>query len=295
MNQTPKNSLLDAFKKILRPFIGVLLRNGVSIAEFIELIKTAFVEVSANDFEVPGKKMSQSRVAIVTGLTRKEVARVIKEEHRRLYGYEGSPQGRAARVLLGWHMDDDFIGPYGTPNDLHFDSKEELNFSDLVRRHSGDMPARAMLDELLRIGAVEETKDGLYRVLMRTYIPPNLAPGGLELMQKALADFHQTVIINLEKKVSGGVGRFQRTVWADEKLTEAELVDFENFVRVSGQKYLEEMDDWLGKKIARRTSDFVPSNAKIAGAGVYHFVRSDSRFQELTEIFGGYYDEQEDD
>jgi len=114
------------------------------------------------------------------------------------------------------------------------------------------------------------------------------------LMQKALADFHQTVIINLEKHPDRP-GRFQRTVWADEKLTEGELVDFENFVRVSGQKYLEEMDDWLGKKIARRTSDFIPSNARIAGAGVYHFVRSTSRFQELTEIFGGYYEEQEDD
>jgi hypothetical protein len=294
MNQTPKNSLLDAFKKILRPFIGVLLRNGVSIAEFIELIKTAFVEVSANDFEVPGKKMSQSRVAIVTGLTRKEVARVIKEEHRRLYGYEGSPQGRAARVLLGWHMDDDFIGPYGTPNDLHFDSKEELNFSDLVRRHSGDMPARAMLDELLRIGAVEETKDGLYRVLMRTYIPPNLAPGGLELMQKALADFHQTVIINLEKHPDRP-GRFQRRVRSDELLTEKELVEFENYVKVSGQQFLEEIDDWLTKKIARRTTNFIPSDAKIAGVGLYHFVNEKKHFHELTEIFGGFYDEQEDD
>ena len=293
MNQTPKNSLLDAFKKILRPFIGVLLRNGVSIAEFVELIKTAFVEVAANDFRVPGKKMSQSRVAIVTGLTRKEVARVIKEEHRRLYGYEGSPQGRAARVLLGWHMDDDFVGPYGTPNDLQFDSKEGLNFSDLVKRHSGDMPARAMLDELMRIGAVEETKDGLYRVLMRSYIPPTLAPGGLDLMQKALADFHQTVIMNLEKQAVGS-GRFQRSVWSDSKLTEGELVDFEHFVRGTGQKYLEEMDDWLGKRIARRTSDFVPSNAKVAGVGIYHFVRDKKRFEELTEIFGGYDDQEED-
>ena len=293
MNQTPKNSLLDAFKKILRPFIGVLLRNGVSIAEFVELIKTAFVEVAANDFQVPGKKMSQSRVAIVTGLTRKEVARVIKEEHRRLYGYEGSPQGRAARVLLGWHMDDDFVGPYGTPNDLPFDSKEGLSFSDLVKRHSGDMPGRAMLDELMRIGAVEETKDGLYRVLMRSYIPPTLAPGGLDLMQKALADFHQTVIMNLEKRAVG-TGRFQRTVWSDSKLTEGELVDFEHFVRGTGQKYLEEMDDWLGKRIARRTSDFVPSNAKVAGVGIYHFVRDKKRFEELTEIFGGY-DDQEGD
>ncbi len=285
MNQTPKNSLLDAFKKILRPFIGVLLRNGVSIAEFVELVKTAFVEVAANEFEVPGKRMSQSRVAIVTGLTRKEVARVIKEEHRRLYGYEGSPQGRAARVLLGWHMDDDFVGPYGTPNDLPFDSKDTLNFADLVKRHSGDMPARAMLDELLRIGAVEETKDGLYRVLMRTYLPPSLAPGGLELMQKALADFHETVILNLERHPDRP-GRFQRRVKSDDLLTDRELVEFENYVRTSGQQYLEDIDDWLTKKVDRRSTDFVPSNAKIAGVGLYHFVNETICYQELTEIFG---------
>jgi len=112
-------------------------------------------------------------------------------------------------------------------------------------------------------------------------------------MQKALADFHQTVIINLEKHPDRP-GRFQRRVKSDELLTQRELVEFENYVRVSGQQFLEDADDWLTKKIARRTTDFVPSDARIAGVGIYHFVTEKKHFSELTEIFGGY-DEQEDD
>ena len=286
MSETPKDSLLDAFKKVFRPFIAVLLRNGISIAEFMEAMKTAFVEVAANEFEVPGKKMSQSRVAIVTGLTRKEVARIIKEEHQRLFGYEGSAQGRSARVLQGWHKDADYIGPYGMPSDLPYDSEDkEPSFSQLVKRHSGDMPARAMLDELMRIGAVEETRDGLYRVLSRTYIAPSLSSAQLENFKEALDDFHRTVTLNLERESVAG-GRLQRRVFSDELLTDSELVEFESYARASTQGFLEETDDWLAKKIAGRRSEFIPSNARVAGVGVYYFVKDQPKYMELSDIFG---------
>jgi hypothetical protein len=57
----------------------------------------------------------------------------------------------------------------GQPRDLPFDGP--LSFAELVRRYSGDLPARAVLDELLRVGIVAETS-GLIRLLNRTgYVP----------------------------------------------------------------------------------------------------------------------------
>ena len=39
--------------------------------------------------------------------------------------------------------------------------------AELVKRHSGDMSPRSILDELIRVGAVRETDKGWFRVLRR--------------------------------------------------------------------------------------------------------------------------------
>ena len=69
MSDSVKTGLLAAYSKLLRPLIRILLRHGVTYAEFSEVVKTGFVTIAAQEFRVPGKKMSKARIAIVTGLT----------------------------------------------------------------------------------------------------------------------------------------------------------------------------------------------------------------------------------
>jgi hypothetical protein len=150
--------LLSAFRKLLQPLVRILLRRGVSFAELAEVLKNVFVEVAERDFDIPGRKMSQSRIAILTGLSRKEVAKqkAILDSGDALNFV--SNLNRVSRVLVGWHSDSAFTGPYGMPLELPFESGVgEPSFVELVRKYSGDMSPRAMLDELLRVGAVEES------------------------------------------------------------------------------------------------------------------------------------------
>src|SRR5436190_1238040 len=65
----------------------------------------------------------------------------------------------AARVLTGLIRYSHFHNEKGRPRPLEVTG--EAGFSELVKRHSGDMPARAVLDELLRVGAVRQRADGL--------------------------------------------------------------------------------------------------------------------------------------
>jgi hypothetical protein len=58
----------------MTPLVRILLKNGVSFAEFAELLKNVFVDVAERDLGMPGRRPSQARVAILTGLSRKEVA-----------------------------------------------------------------------------------------------------------------------------------------------------------------------------------------------------------------------------
>ena len=76
MHQNKHQILVAAVARLLKPLVRVLLRNGVSYGTFADIAKRQFVEVARNEFSIQGRKQSLSRVSVITGLTRKEVARV---------------------------------------------------------------------------------------------------------------------------------------------------------------------------------------------------------------------------
>jgi len=270
MSESVKRGLLAAYSKLLRPLIRILLRYGVSYAEFSEVVKTGFVTVAAQEFRVPGKKMSKARIAIVTGLTRKEVHRLSSADQEERFTLKTN-LSRITRVLSGWHTDPDYTGPYGMPLEVRYDSDvpNDCTFVRLVQQYSGDMTPRAMLDELLRVGAVVETDQNWFKVVRREYVPEALAPDFLARLGRGVHDFVHTLEENMQKP-STHVGRFERTVRPDAGLDERNLAAFDSFIREKCQGLLEEIDNWLSK--------FDPPDPKKGdkvlqtGVGIYHFV-----------------------
>ena len=273
MSHPAKTELLNGFRRLLRPLVRIALRNGVSIGEFSEVLKTVYVEIAATNFQVPGRKLSQSRIAIISGLTRKEVARIVTELKSNRAVATNDNSNRVTRVLVGWHTDPDFTGPYGIPLELSFDETRWPNFTELVRRYSGDMPARAMLDELLRTKAVQSIENDLLKVVSRSYIPQqDQEVEGLRRIGNAIHNFIATVDHNLQKK-KAGEGRFERIAFSDEGLTEFGLKELDAFVRIKGQEFLERIDNWM----AAHPNPHVKNGERIfkTGIGVYHYIQED--------------------
>ncbi|MBI3775129.1 MAG: hypothetical protein HY273_06185, partial [Gammaproteobacteria bacterium] len=71
-----QQALFNAVAKLLRPLVRVLLRNGIPVAAFTDVAKHVYVDVAAQEFNVVGRKQTNSRVATITGLSRKEVKRI---------------------------------------------------------------------------------------------------------------------------------------------------------------------------------------------------------------------------
>lgn len=280
MSDSVKNGLLAAYSKLLRPLVRILLRHGVTYAELSEVAKTVYVKIAAQEFRVPGKKMSKARIAIVTGLTRKEVQRLAEQEQARVDPVRSS-LSRIGRVLSGWHTDPDFTGPYGMPLEVRYDSDvpNDATFVRLVQQYSGDMTPRAMLDELLRVGAVIETDNNWFKVLRREYVPAALAPDFLERIGSGVHDYVQTVEANLEK-LGPGKGRFERSVKRDGGMRLQDLPAFDQYVRTRCQQMLEDIDNWLSK-----LPDPVKDRDEVVttGVGIYHFITNDSD-QETRKI-----------
>jgi hypothetical protein len=271
MEQNKKPRLRAAFRQLLKPLIRILLRNGVAYNEFSEISKAVYVDVASQEFKVPHRKMSQARVAILTGLTRKEVARLFgdtKKEKDEL----SSNLNRVTAVLAGWHTDSVFTGPYGLPLELQFEGQKGQDFRELVRRHSRDMAARAMLDELIRIGAVQETEPGWYKVLTRTYRPDSDSLESLDRLAGLVRRFIETIDANI-LETDPQKRNFERQVYADDGIRPEDLPKFRVFIKKRAQLLLEEIDNWLSQLSPPDPKD---KNTIRTGVGIYHYIEDQS-------------------
>ena len=60
----------------MEPIIGILLRNGVTHKDLALICKQLYVQVATDEFGIRGRDTNLSRVAMLTGIDRKEVARI---------------------------------------------------------------------------------------------------------------------------------------------------------------------------------------------------------------------------
>ena len=272
---------------LMGPLVRILLRQGISFAEYSEVAKAVYVEVALKDFKVSGRKATRTRIAVMTGLTRKEVKRVIDEAIKERYELKTS-FNRLTRVLVGWHTDPDFTGPYGMPLELQYETAapEEPTVSELVKRHSGDMSPRSILDELIRVSAVRETDAGWYRVLRRDYIPEAQGVHNFERAGGVIRNFVNTIDFNMTKSAPGK-GRFERQAVADDGIRKQDIPEFDRYLRERCQGLLEEIDNWLTKlpKPDPKKGDEVVRT----GVGVYHYMSEeldDRSFKKLLKDEG---------
>lgn len=267
-----------AVARLLRPLFRVLLRHGKSYRAFEELAKRTYVEVAMEDFGIPGKKPSVSRASILSGLTRKEVQRLLQTPAPD--DAAGEHHNRAARVLTAWVRDADFHDPQGLPRPLAVDG--EIGFATLVKRHSGDMPVRAVLDELLRVGAVEQQADGRIALLARGYVPRRGAPEMVAMLGTDVADLIETIDHNLHQAGEPGQApRFQRKVMYRDVPAHA-MPAFRLLSAERAQTLLEQLDRWLHSACSREAPAGEPQPGARVGVGIYYFEEAPAEQGEHT-------------
>ena len=169
MQNDIQRQILDAFLIALRPVARILLRFGMGFKEFSDIAKTAFVDVATSEYGLRGRPTNISRVAVMTGLTRKEVRRV-REKIRNGDLSVVVKSTPLTEILHRWHAENEFLNSSGRPAVLPF-SGEGVSFSSLVKKFGGDIPPGAMRTELKRVGAIVEDERGHLRAVSRVVHP----------------------------------------------------------------------------------------------------------------------------
>ncbi len=267
MSENVKKSLLAASRRMLHPLVRILLRHGVAFGEFADAVRGAFIDIAAGELLQPGQPQTDARVAILTGMSPREVSRVRASDSQ---DDDGIDANRVARVLQGWSQDPEYLGPYGLPLEIPF-SGDRLSFEALVARYVEGASPRSLLDRLVLVNAAVATDDGFVRLLNRTYLPTPLDPVGIERLGSTVAYFIDTVDFNLQKKREGG-GRFERYAITMEGLSPDDFKSFDELVRKKGQEFLEIVDDWLGEHEIHGGHNLPPDQSIRTGVSVFHFV-----------------------
>ncbi len=258
-------ALMAAVAAILRALARVLLRHGMSYQAFADVAKRAYIQTAAEEFGIPGRKVSSSRIAVLTGLTRKDIQKLHEStsapDSEALERYN-----RAARVVSGWIRDPDFADGAGNPLALAMEGTK-ATFADLVRRHSGDMPPRAILDELLHVGTVERLADGRIGLLARAYIPRASDNDKLAILGADVSDLVKTIDHNL---IEVNQPRFQRKLMYDNLPREA-VGKFRELSAARAQGLMEYLDSWLSQHDRDVNPASEGTGRMRAGLGIFYF------------------------
>jgi hypothetical protein len=245
---TPKETALSACRQLMEPIIGILLRNGITYKDLSLLCKQVFVKVATEQFGIRGRPTNLSRVAMLTGIDRKEVAR-IKDSLADDDANDSllQHQDRLTRLLSGWYQDADFLDDQGQPRSLDLEG-DTASFALLARRYGGDLPSSALLKELKRAGLVEDTSDQRLRPLGRYFLINATDPAALLRAGSVLRDLGSAIEHNLYKSQlsKDPQKHFERRAINTEMPAETAAA-FRAFVEQEGQAFLEKIDAWLSQ------------------------------------------------
>ena len=241
MSKDDKSTILKAFRLLLQPVVRILVRSGVTWKEAADVCKTSFVEVASREFGLHGRPTNMSRVAIMTGLARREVSRIrklLEDEQPVDFGRINN----ATRLLTGWHLDADYSDESGQPKELPF-AGIEPSFTGLARKYAGDIAPITMSRELQRVGAVLELEDGTLRVLKRFYMPLTIDADAVLRGGSVLRDLGNTIDYNLLRDADD-VTRFEGRA-TNANVRSADAAKFRAFLEEEAQSLLERVDAWL--------------------------------------------------
>ena len=272
MSNRSDSALERAVITLLRPLARLLLKRGIAFGEFAELAKRAYAETAQHDFVVPGRKLTISRVAVLTGLTRKEASRLVRPEGVAEGEEPRRKVNRAARVVTAWVGDSKYRDGRGGPASLDFeapsDDPQAPSFSTLVSEHSGDMTPRAVLDELVRVGAVDHLKDGRLRLVQRAYIPEADEFTKIDILGTDVADLISAVEHNLDPESDAPL--FQRKV-AYDNLPADYLPKLKALLAKKGQRLLEELNTDMSRHDRDVQGESDASDRTRAMIGIYYY------------------------
>jgi len=273
-----KDATVSALERVLDPLLELLFDAGVTVQEFNRIARTRAARIATKRVTKESGRASKSRVAIMTGLPRSEVTRILSS-------LDSAPKSKpdqhpARRVLAAWHDDPRFLAPNGDPAVLPIFGKRR-SFERLVERNGGGIPVRAMLDELMQLDAVERLEDQKVRAKSRVPIMTGLTTRSIAAVGERGRDLLETLAHNVRRTAQP---YFEATAVIDDG--DLELVNFlRREIAEQGTNFINSATSLLNRSQIKRGSKTTKSSRAVRlGVTVYYFQEESPNDGEPTVV-----------
>jgi hypothetical protein len=267
MRNARKGAVARAAMAAFAPLGNLFVELGISCPEAESLLRSVLVHgAHERERKSAEQTVSLSRIALLTGVHRNEVKRILSTPPGIDPGREVR-RHRGNRILAAWYADPDYTNTDGEPKVLELKAtrRRAVSFSSLVKRYAPGVWPRLILDELLRVGAVEEISEERLKVKMQSYGVAGLEIEAIEDLGHRARDLLQTLVHNLQNPKTPRMCETRLTLDADPKW----LAVLRATMQRSTQAFLVGIDETLNNP---RTSRAVRSEGSTRiGVTVYTF------------------------
>jgi Family of unknown function (DUF6502) len=219
----------QALASVLQPVARLMIEHGLQIAEAVELLKSALVRESVQGYGLPDKQVSDTRVALLTGVHRKDVRRLRQADQARGAARPARAMvSLASAVVARWISDPRYLQLDQNARALARTSRMsrpgEPDFATLVAEVSRDTSARSVLDELLRLGTVRLRADACVELVSQAFVPQGSAAEQFHFLAAGVGDHLSACVRNVSPGGSQAPLLDQSAFSADLSATQAELL-----------------------------------------------------------------------
>lgn len=240
-NQPPA-VLLRAIRKLLRPLVRLMLSYQITYPSLITLLKSIYIEVAEEDFQMDGKRSSDSRINLLTGVHRKDVKRLRQQPPEQAVIPQNISIG--SQLVGYWLGSKEFLDAHGKLRALPLRSNNQdpdlPGFDDLVERVCRqDIRPRVILDEWLHLGIAKLDQSGKVVLNKESFVPEEGFDEKVFFFGKNL---HDHLAAGTDNLLGRKPSRFDRSVYYD-RLSQDSVLVLSGLAEETGMQALRKMNE----------------------------------------------------
>jgi hypothetical protein len=258
-------------KRVLRPFIKLMLANNLTYTLIIDVLKTLYVEVADQEFTEGGKRLTDSRISLMSGVHRKDVRR-LRELQPNVEDVMPDNVSLGSQLIALWNANPKYLNADGLPKPLprFAAANESESFESLVRSLSTDIHPRAVLDEWLRLGVAKLDDQNFVSLTTDMYIAQEGYEEKVFYFGHNLHDHAQAAVANvLGQNTSGQQLSFLERCVHYDTLTMASIEEIGELAKKQGMKTLREVNK-IADDRGERDKDSPQADMRMT-YGIYYY------------------------
>lgn len=206
-----RGALLEAVRAVLAPLAQLAVARGVSYRDVEEAVKEAFIRAAREAHAGVPLHRAVSRVSAATGISRREVTRLLQPVARKVTGRASAVNELFARWISDPRFNPAIDGQAG-PRKLPRLGRHP-SFETLAESVSRDVRPRTLLEELCRLGMARINDDDTVELLRDSFVPEADEREMFAFLGENVGDHLSAAVSNV---VSNGPRHLEQALFADE-------------------------------------------------------------------------------